>query len=62
MKNGGLILWPEKIYEEAENLRKKLLKHYKIKKLGILITDSRIFPLRSGVVGVGFGVFRIFGN
>ena len=54
-EGGGLILWPEKVYEEAENLRKKLLKHYKIKKLGILFTDSRIFPLRSGVTGVALG-------
>jgi len=43
MASGGLILWPEKNYEEAENLRKILTKHYKIKELGILFTDSRIF-------------------
>jgi F420-0:gamma-glutamyl ligase len=60
-KTGGLILWPEKIYEEAEKLRKILLKHYKIKKLGILITDSRIFPLRSGVVGVALGYSGFLG-
>jgi len=61
MKSGGLILWPEKIYEEAEKLKKILLKHHKIKKLGILITDSRIFPLRSGVVGVALGYSGFFG-
>ena len=36
-------------------LRKKLLKRYSIKKLGIVITDSRIFPLRQGVTGVAIG-------
>lgn len=55
VESGGIILWPKKNYEAAENLRKKLLKHYKIKNLGILFTDSRIFPLRSGVVGVALG-------
>ena len=54
-ENGGIILWPKKNYEVAEDLRKKLSKHYRIKNLGILFTDSRIFPLRSGVVGVALG-------
>jgi len=58
---GGIILWPEKIYEEAEKLRKILLKYYKIKKLGILVTDSRIFPLRGGVVGVALGYSGFLG-
>jgi coenzyme F420-0:L-glutamate ligase len=55
VEGGGIILWPEKIYEEAEKLKKQLARHYKIKNLGILITDSRIFPLRSGVIGVALG-------
>lgn len=55
VESGGLILWPDNIYKEAEKLRKKLLKEYGIKNLGVLITDSRIFPLRSGVTGVALG-------
>lgn len=55
VEGGGIILWPEKIFEEAEILKKKLAKHYKVKNLGLLITDSRIFPLRSGVIGVALG-------
>lgn len=51
----GIILWPKDNYGEAERLRKVLLKHYKIENLGILFTDSRIYPLRSGVVGVALG-------
>lgn len=54
-ENGGIIFWPDNVYEEAESLRKKILKKYKIKNLGILVTDSRIFPLRSGVTGVALG-------
>ena len=28
---------------------------YKIKKLGVIITDSRTFPLRAGIMGVALG-------
>ncbi|GAC1412092.1 MAG: putative folate metabolism gamma-glutamate ligase [Candidatus Doudnabacteria bacterium] len=52
---GYLILWPKDSYRVAEQLRKTLLKRYKIKNLGVLITDSRIFPLRAGVTGVSLG-------
>ena len=44
----------------AARLHKILMKHYKVKHLGILITDSRVLPLRAGVVGiaVGYAGFR----
>lgn len=48
----GFILWPENSYQVARQLRQRLSKHYRINNLGILITDSRIFPLRAGVSGV----------
>ena len=50
-----LILLPNDSFKTAEILRKKLQKHYKIRKLGVIITDSRIMPLRAGVVGVALG-------
>lgn len=50
-----LILLPKDSFNTAEILRKKLKKIFKVKKFGILITDSRIFPLRAGVVGVTLG-------
>jgi F420-0:gamma-glutamyl ligase len=53
--NGKLILLPKDSFNTAEILRKKLKKIFEIKKLGVLITDSRIFPLRAGVVGVALG-------
>lgn len=53
--DGKLILWPVDPYGVAEHLRQVLQKRYKVKNLGILITDSRIFPLRSGVTGVALG-------
>ncbi len=58
--NGKLILLPKNSFETARELHKKLRKVYKIKKLGIIITDSRTEPLRSGVTGksVGYAGFQ----
>lgn len=52
---GKLILLPKDSFRSADFIRNKLRKIFKIKKLGILITDSRIFPLRTGIVGVSLG-------
>lgn len=52
---GKLILLPKDSFKSAEFLRKELKKKFKIKNFGILITDSRIFPLRAGIVGVALG-------
>jgi coenzyme F420-0:L-glutamate ligase len=53
--NGKLILLPQDSFISAEMLRKELKKIYKIKKFGVIITDSRVMPLRAGVVGVALG-------
>jgi F420-0:gamma-glutamyl ligase len=53
--DGKIILLPRDSFKTADMLRKKLRAHYKIKKLGIIITDSRIMPLRAGVVGIALG-------
>lgn len=50
-----LILLPKDSYATANKLHKSLRKHYNIKNLGILITDSRTLPLRAGAVGVALG-------
>lgn len=52
---GKLILLPKDSFASAELLRKQLQEIFKIKKLGVLITDSRTFPLRAGIVGVALG-------
>ena len=52
---GKIILLPKDSFKAAARLRMALLKRYKIKRLGILITDSRVLPLRAGVVGVALG-------
>ncbi len=52
---GKLILLPRDSYKAARELRFVLSKHYKVRNLGILVTDSRLMPLRAGVVGVALG-------
>ncbi|MFA5750924.1 MAG: coenzyme F420-0:L-glutamate ligase [Candidatus Paceibacterota bacterium] len=53
--NGKILLLPKDSFQTAEYVRKELKNLFKIKNLGVLITDSRIFPLRAGIVGVALG-------
>ena len=53
--NGKIILLPKDSFKIASQLRLKLMKYYKTKNLGIIISDSRLLPLRAGVVGVALG-------
>ncbi len=53
--NGKLILLPKDSFKSAYKLRMVLKRHYKVKNLGILITDSRTIPWRAGVAGVALG-------
>ncbi len=53
--NGKIVLLPKDSFKSAELIRKILCKRFKIKDLGILITDSRLLPLRAGVVGIALG-------
>ena len=52
---GKLIFLPKDSFKSAEILRKKLMQHFQLKNLGILITDSRLLPLRAGAVGMAVG-------
>ncbi|MDR0646804.1 MAG: coenzyme F420-0:L-glutamate ligase [Elusimicrobiota bacterium] len=55
-----IVLLPKNCYKTAAKLRAALIKKYKIKKLGIILTDSMILPLRAGVIAgaVGYGGFK----
>ncbi|MDO8499892.1 MAG: coenzyme F420-0:L-glutamate ligase [bacterium] len=53
--NGKIILLPKNSYATAEAVRKYLMKKNKLKNLGVIITDSRLLPLRAGVVGIALG-------
>lgn len=52
---GKLILLPKNSFKTAHFLRNKLRKHYGVRHLGVLITDSHTIPLRAGVTGVALG-------
>ena len=50
--DGHYILWPKNAQKTANEVRAYLRRKYKLKKLGVLITDSRTLPLRWGTIGV----------
>jgi len=58
---GKLILLPKDSFDSASKIRRALLKHYGIKNLGVVITDSRTLPLRRGVLGIALGYAGIKG-
>lgn len=53
--NGGgyFILWPHEPFKEAREIWQYLKSKHNLKHLGIIITDSRITPLRWGTLGIG---------
>lgn len=53
--DGKIVLLPKNSFKAAERIRCELKKHYRVKRLGVLITDSRTMPLRAGVTGVALG-------
>lgn len=55
--NGYYILWPKDPRKSAKKIWEFLRKKFKITNLGIIITDSRLIPLRRGVVGISIGYF-----
>jgi dihydrofolate synthase / folylpolyglutamate synthase len=70
MKSAGLdqsnanektILLPEKSFQVAANLRKSLIKHFRIKNLGIIIVDSKAAFLEKGIIGSYLGYAGIIG-
>ncbi|MFA6424185.1 MAG: coenzyme F420-0:L-glutamate ligase [Candidatus Magasanikbacteria bacterium] len=53
--NGKTILLPKDSFESAKKIRTYLMKKNKLKQLGVIVSDSRLLPLRAGVVGVALG-------
>lgn len=52
---GKLILLPKDSFKMARLLRRQLQARYKVKQVGVLITDSQTMPFRAGVIGVALG-------
>jgi len=49
---GYYVLWPKNPQETANEIRKYLCSRFKIKKAGVIITDSTTAPLRLGTTGI----------
>lgn len=53
--NGYYILWPKNPMQSAKRICDLLKKHYQVKDLAVIITDSHCLPMRAGVTGIGIG-------
>ena len=50
--NGSYILWPKKPQQSANEIREYLVRRFGLKKVGVIITDSSVMPLRYGTIGI----------
>lgn len=55
--NGYCILWPKQIEKFAAALHRFVRRTYRVKKVGLLITDSHTVPLRRGVLGIALAYY-----
>lgn len=51
------ILWPKDPQQSVKKIWEFLRKKFKVKNLGVIITDSRLVPLKRGVVGIAIGFY-----
>jgi F420-0:gamma-glutamyl ligase len=49
---GHYVLWPDDPQKTANQIREYLSQKYKLREVGVIITDSTCIPLRWGVVGI----------
>lgn len=54
--DGKIILFPKDIQHEAERLRRILMRDYRIRRFGVLVTDTRLIPMKRGSMGVAVAV------
>lgn len=55
--SGYYILWPKDPENSAKKIWEFLRKKFRINNLGVIITDSKVEPLRRGVVGLAISYF-----
>lgn len=55
--NGYYILWPKDPELSAKKIWQFLKKKFQLKNLGIIITDSKVNPLRRGVMGLAISYY-----
>lgn len=53
--NGYFTHLPQKSSEFAEVLRQHLQTRYGVKELGVVVVDSRSYPMRNGTIGMSLG-------
>ncbi|MFA5753942.1 MAG: coenzyme F420-0:L-glutamate ligase [Patescibacteria group bacterium] len=53
--DGKIILLPRDSYRAASKIRNFFKQKHQLKDFGVIITDSRCFPLRAGITGVVLG-------
>lgn len=56
-----IVLLPKDSFKSAKSLHAKLSQIYKVKNLGIIISDSAIMPLRNGTIASSLGHFGFKG-
>lgn len=49
--DGDYVLWPKDAQKSANDIRAYLCKRFKLRHVGVIITDSRTTPLRWGTTG-----------
>jgi len=55
--DGYYILWPKKPELSAKRIWDFLREKFQLKNLGVIVTDSRVTPLRRGVLGMAIAYF-----
>lgn len=55
--NGYYILLPKNVNSLLKEIWTYLRKKHKIKKLGVIATDSHSFPMRKGTIGIAIGFY-----
>lgn len=49
--DGQYVLLPQNPYHSAQEIWEFIRHHYQVKEVGVIITDSRTFPLKWGIIG-----------
>ena len=57
--NGYWTLWPRDPFKSAKDIWAHLRQRHRVKKLGVIITDSTSPPMRLGCTGISIGFFGI---
>ncbi|MBI1866448.1 MAG: coenzyme F420-0:L-glutamate ligase [Candidatus Staskawiczbacteria bacterium] len=57
---GHYILWPDNPNFAAKQIYQFVKKTYKLRKFGIIISDSHCTPLKNGVMGIAIGYYGFY--